>query len=61
MYNRVIYELTQKSTKEYNDIDRKVIKEELSRYRRNGIPIYPYVCKKEIYFRIYEKYLHRRG
>ena len=52
MYNRVIYELTQKSTKDYNDIDRKIIKEELSRYRRNGIPIYPYVCKKEIYFRI---------
>ena len=52
MYNRVIYELTQKKKKDYSDIDKKIIKEELDRYRRIGIPIYPYVYKKEIYFRI---------
>ena len=52
MYNRVIYELTQKKRKEFTEKDKVIEKEELSRYQRNRIPIYPYVRKREIYFRI---------
>ena len=56
MYNRVIYELTQKKRKDFTEQDKVIEKEELSRYQRNRIPIYPYVFKKEIYFRIvYQK------
>lgn len=52
MYNRVIYELTRKRTDEFNEEDKQSAKEELSRYRRNRIPIYPYIYKRGIYFRI---------
>ena len=52
MYNRVIYELTRKKTDEFSDEEKKTAKEELSRYRRNRIPVYPYIYKREIYFRI---------
>ena len=61
MYNRVIYELTQKRTDEFNEEDKRIAKEELDRYRRNRIPVYPYIYKREIYFRIVFKSRTIRG
>ncbi len=52
MYNRVIYELTQKKASDFTEEERTIEREELKRYRRNRIPIYPYTFKREIYFRI---------
>ena len=61
MYNRVIYELTRKRTEEFNDEDKRIVKEELDRYRRSRIPIYPYIYRREIYFRIVFRNRSLRG
>ena len=61
MYNRVIYNLTQKKLKDFTEEDKVIAKEELSRYQRNRIPIYPYIYRKEIYFRIVYKRKTIRG
>jgi len=61
VYNRVIYELTQKRTDEFSEEERRIAKDELYRYRRNRIPIYPYIYRREIFFRIVFKNRSFRG
>ena len=61
MYNRIIYELSLKKRKDLTSKEKEIIKEELSKYKKPNIPIYPYVKRNEVYFEIWFDTNHIRG